>query len=162
MLGIVAWQFALAEAVVPAGQLTVGGILSPQKPVRRTVPQLTGTTVPATLVVKLMLPLFGPIEVQVMRTVTGTLRPAGTIIGRAGSTAAKAAGSLELIASMMSGWFPVLSTIKVWSLVVPAQRSPKSRDGGLTAQATCVQKPETATGLHPTSGGAVIIVIMPL
>jgi hypothetical protein len=109
------------------------------------------------LVLRLIVPLGDPAVVQLSRTVTITLPPAGTVAGNAGSMMVNA-GLLELIALMVNDVLPVLLTVKLWSAVEPVKTVPKFSVVGLTAQAACRQTPETLTEAQLTEPQALLVV----
>jgi len=113
-----------------------------QKPLTVTVPQSTGPH--RLLVLKLSVPLCEPSDVQVNRTVTGTLPPACTVTGSDGLTTVNAE-LFELIALMVKDTLPQLLTVKVRSALWPWHIRPKSIVRGDMVQQICAQKPLSVT-----------------
>jgi hypothetical protein len=129
-------------------------VICTQKPLTATVPQETGPQ--ALLVLNEITPLWLPGVVQVNRTVTVTLPPAGTDTGNAGLTMLNA-GLLELMPSMLNAALPVLLTVKVRLALWPTQTSSKSSAVGDTLQVMSKHVPLTATVPHGTGPQTLLV-----
>jgi len=133
--------------------------MTTQVPVTVTDGQVTGG-----LVVMVMMPLFVPGEVQVIRTVTSLLPPAGTTTG-CGVITVNAAMLLELNPVMVNGQTAtgeqglVVDTVKVRSLLVPTQTLPKSKGFGDTPHAELWAAPPE---LAPQGRKAKVAKMMPM
>jgi len=128
-----------------------------QKPLSVTVPQSTGPH--RLLVLKLSVPFCDPDDVQVSRTVTVTLPPAGTFTGSAGLTTVNA-GLFELIELMVKDTLPQLLIVKLRSALWPWHNRPKSIVRGEMLQQICAQKPLSVT--VPQSTGPQMLLVLKL